>query len=63
MRDYYVFDIPVYRCTRAEYERKLHVPTENHLHRCFEAQGFARVNARDMAQNISARMAHLALLV
>ena len=42
MRDYYVFDIPIYRCTQEKYYQQLEAETEKQTDQCCEAQGLAR---------------------
>ena len=38
----YIFDIPIYRCTKEQYDAETEKKVESHIAECYEGQGFAR---------------------
>jgi len=42
MRDFYIFDIPVYRCRKERYYIEMGEAVEKHKKECFEWPGFSR---------------------
>jgi hypothetical protein len=52
MRDFYVFDIPIYWCSKDTYEAKQDAAAEKQLIRCFESMGIPRESQRDNCDRI-----------
>ena len=58
MRGEYIFDLPVYRCTKERHDKELTEAVEAHLKHCFDDHGLERSSDPQTITNITAHAQH-----
>lgn len=58
MRSEYIFDLPVYRCSKERHEKEMDEAMQNHLRSCFDEQGLTHLADPETVTRITAHANH-----